>query len=71
MVYSSKRFLPSVLYEVVSNVPKSSAELEDRESLAVMAASGQDLKTEDAADNNSDILPADLDFLDWTGSLTR
>ena len=47
MVYSSKRFLPSVLYEVVSNVPKSSAELEDRESLAVMAASGQDLETDD------------------------
>ena len=31
----------------MSNVPKSSAELEDRESLAVMAASGQDLETED------------------------
>ena len=31
----------------------------------------QDLRTKDAADNNSDILPADLDFLDWTGSLTR
>ena len=40
-------FLPCVLYCVVSNVPKSSAELEDRESLAVMAASGQDLETED------------------------
>ena len=38
---------PSVLYEIVSNVPKSSVELEDRESLAVMAASGQDLETED------------------------
>ena len=31
----------------MSNVPKASAELEDRESLAVMAASGQDLETED------------------------
>ena len=28
----------SVLYEIVSNIPKSSEELEDRESLAVMAA---------------------------------
>lgn len=32
-----------VTYEVVSNVPKASAELEDRESLAVAAASGEDL----------------------------
>ena len=32
----------SVLYEIVSNIPKSSEELEDRESLAVMAATGQD-----------------------------
>ena len=39
--------MSSVQYEIVSNVPKSSAELEDRESLAVMAASGQDLETED------------------------
>ena len=31
----------SVLYEIVSNIPKSSEELEDRESLAVMAAAGQ------------------------------
>ena len=31
----------SVVYEVVSNVPKASAELEDRKSLAVIAASGQ------------------------------
>ena len=31
----------------MSNVPKASAELEDRESLAVMAASGQDLETEE------------------------
>ena len=36
-----------VLYEIVSNIPKSSEELEDRESLAVMAAAGQDLDTED------------------------
>ena len=37
----------SVLYEIVSNIPKSSEELEDRESLAVMAATGQDLETGD------------------------
>ena len=37
----------SVIYEIVSNIPKSSEELEDRESLAVMAAAGQDLDTED------------------------
>ena len=30
-----------VIYEMVSNVPKASAELEDRKSLAVIAASGQ------------------------------
>lgn len=32
----------SVNYEVVSNIPKASEELEDRESLAQMAASGED-----------------------------
>jgi len=37
----------SVVYEIVSNVPKASEELEDRESLAMMAASGQDLETGD------------------------
>ena len=37
----------SLVYEIVSNVPKASEELEDRESLAVMAASGQDLETGD------------------------
>lgn len=31
-----------VTYEVVSNVPKASEELEDRESLAQLAASGED-----------------------------
>lgn len=31
-----------VTYEVVSNVPKASEELEDRESLAQIAASGED-----------------------------
>lgn len=31
-----------VTYEVVSNIPKASEELEDRESLAQMAASGDD-----------------------------
>jgi len=29
-----------VMYEIVSNVPKASEELEDRESLAQLAASG-------------------------------
>lgn len=33
-----------VTYEVVSNIPKSSEELEDRESLAQLAASGDDLE---------------------------
>ena len=38
----------SVLYEIVSNIPKSSEELEDRESLAVMAASSEaELDTEE------------------------
>lgn len=32
-----------VTYEVVSNIPKASEELEDRESLAQLAASGEDL----------------------------
>jgi kinesin family protein 13 len=36
-----------VIYEVVSNVPKASEQLEDRESLAAMAASGQDEITVD------------------------
>lgn len=31
-----------VMYEIVSNVPKASEELEDRESLAQLAASGED-----------------------------
>lgn len=31
-----------VTYEVVSNIPKASEELEDRESLAQLAASGDD-----------------------------
>lgn len=31
-----------VTYEVVSNIPKASEELEDRESLAQIAASGED-----------------------------
>lgn len=31
-----------VMYEVVSNIPKASEELEDRESLAQLAASGED-----------------------------
>lgn len=31
-----------VTYEVVSNIPKASEELEDRESLAQLAASGED-----------------------------
>ena len=39
----------SVLYEVVSNIPKSSEELEDRESLAVMAAAASsEADTEEA-----------------------
>ena len=37
----------AVSYEIVSNVPKASAELEDRESLAVAAASGQELDAGD------------------------
>jgi kinesin family protein 13 len=37
----------SVRYEVVSHVPAASAELEDRESLAVAAASGAELETGD------------------------
>ncbi|XP_059086221.1 kinesin-like protein KIF13A isoform X2 [Tigriopus californicus] len=37
-----------VIYEIVSNIPKASEELEDRESLAVIAASGlQDDETSD------------------------
>lgn len=31
-----------VTYEIVSNIPKASEELEDRESLAQLAASGED-----------------------------
>lgn len=36
-----------VTYEVVSNVPKASEELEDRESLAQIAASGEDTSLSD------------------------
>ena len=36
-----------VMYEIVSNVPKASEELEDRESLAQLAASGEDAYSED------------------------
>lgn len=36
-----------VTYEVVSNIPKASEELEDRESLAQLAASGDDCYTSD------------------------
>lgn len=36
-----------VTYEVVSNIPKASEELEDRESLAKMAASGDDCSASD------------------------
>ncbi|KZS16304.1 Kinesin-like protein [Daphnia magna] len=36
-----------VMYEIVSNVPKASEELEDRESLAQLAASGEDVYSED------------------------
>ncbi|GAB6029696.1 Kinesin protein 1B [Chamberlinius hualienensis] len=37
----------SVTYEVVSNIPKASEDLEDRESLAQMAASGEDDQSAD------------------------
>jgi len=40
--YASSPEYTGVIYEVVSNVPKASEQLEDRESLAAMAASGQD-----------------------------
>ena len=36
-----------VIYEIVSNVPKASEELEDRESLAQLAASGEDVYSAD------------------------
>lgn len=36
-----------VTYEVVSNIPKASEELEDRESLAQIAASGEESSTVD------------------------
>lgn len=36
-----------VTYEVVSNIPKASEELEDRESLAQIAASGEDTSLSD------------------------
>lgn len=36
-----------VTYEVVSNVPKASEELEDRESLAQLAASGEEASLSD------------------------
>lgn len=36
-----------VTYEVVSNIPKASEELEDRESLAQLAASGDDCAAND------------------------
>ena len=36
-----------VMYEIVSNVPKASEELEDRESLAQLAASGEDVYSAD------------------------
>lgn len=36
-----------VMYEIVSNVPKASEELEDRESLAQLAASGDDVYSAD------------------------
>lgn len=36
-----------VTYEVVSNIPKASEELEDRESLAQIAASGEDSSLSD------------------------
>lgn len=36
-----------VTYEVVSNIPKASEELEDRESLAQIAASGEETSTVD------------------------
>lgn len=39
--------LTGVTYEVVSNIPKASEELEDRESLAQLAASGDDCSTSD------------------------
>lgn len=36
-----------VTYDVVSNIPKASEELEDRESLAQIAASGEDCSLSD------------------------
>ena len=36
-----------VTYEVVSNIPKASEELEDRESLAQIAATGEDSSLSD------------------------
>ncbi|XP_022249018.1 kinesin-like protein KIF13A isoform X2 [Limulus polyphemus] len=40
-------FSSGVIYEVVSNVPKASEDPEDRETLALMAASGEDVATND------------------------
>lgn len=42
IVRSDSIYQCGVTYEVVSNVPKASEELEDRESLAQIAASGED-----------------------------
>ena len=36
-----------IMYEIVSNIPKASEELEDRESLAKMAANAEDSNEED------------------------
>ncbi|XP_076306917.1 kinesin-like protein KIF13A isoform X2 [Tachypleus tridentatus] len=40
-------FASGVIYEVVSNVPKASEDPEDRETLALVAASGEDVATND------------------------
>jgi len=45
--YSTSPEYVGVIYEIVSNVPIASEQLEDRESLAAMAASGQDDLTVD------------------------
>lgn len=53
-----------VTYEVVSNIPKASEELEDRESLAQLAASGDDCSASDGETyigNNY----CENDALDW------
>ncbi|KAF2364958.1 CAP Gly-rich domain [Trinorchestia longiramus] len=44
---SNSYFETAVIYEIVSNIPKASEELEERESLAQMAANEHDSNTED------------------------